>query len=126
MDIRYYEPTHGLRIVVDGSHPKSLEVVESQPLYMQPVLKVLNGFAENIQSHGKLINDWRAEAEAARAKREDYGERVARLEVRLESRRQDNAVTSPQPRQHQTLFIGFCIWLNKDISFSLRRKGLLS
>jgi DNA-binding CsgD family transcriptional regulator len=37
-------------------------------------------------------------------------------------RRQDRTVTSPQSRQHQSLFMRFCIWLNKDISLGLKRR----
>ena len=135
MDIRYYEPSYGLRLVVDGSHPDSLEVIESQPLLLQPILKTVYGlvenqkvFSENLRSHAdyaknmnEVAHTWKKEAETRTAvyenMREKYETRIRRLEALLETRRQQNVTNA----QHK--FQRLCNWLNKDVALSLRKKG---
>lgn len=89
MDIRYYESSHGLRLVVDGSHPDSIEVIETEPLYLAKYERILDRFGQEIEAHLDLIVRWKQEAEATRTVRRDYEERIRRPE-NLETRRRKN------------------------------------
>jgi hypothetical protein len=86
-DIQYFKPSYGLRILRDGSHKDSVEVEESIPVFLQPLLRVLDEFREvnkttldnsklinehillltkNIKSHLKLVNSLILESEVRR------------------------------------------------------------
>ena len=83
-DIRQFERTHGLRIYTDGSHPTSLEVAETEPLYLHGIKEILDQLGLEIEAHLDLITRWSQEAEAARAVRENYEGRIKKLETIFE------------------------------------------
>lgn len=68
-EIKQFEKSHGLRIFSDGSHPTAVEVEETVPLYMQPMIEQQNRLAENLEIlsreskiHLEMIEIWKREA----------------------------------------------------------------
>lgn len=66
-DIRFYEKSHGMRIFVDGSHPTSVEVSETEPFWLSSLENVTAKLADEIDEHLALIRDYREEAKARRS-----------------------------------------------------------
>jgi len=61
-DIRFYEKSHGMRVFVDGSHPTSVEVSETEPFWLGSLETVTDKLANEIEEHLALIQDYREEA----------------------------------------------------------------
>lgn len=68
-DIRAFERSHGLHILTDGSHPDSVEVIETEPLYLQGYHHLMDQLAQDIKAHLNLIREWQKEARRARIRR---------------------------------------------------------
>lgn len=66
--IRDFEPSHGLTIKSDGSHPTGIEVEERSPFWLDSLERVQLQFAENIEEHLKLIKEYQEEAKQRRRK----------------------------------------------------------
>ncbi len=55
IDIRTFEKSHGIHIYTDGSHPTSIEIAESSPFWLDRLEAVQEQFAENLDSHLRMI-----------------------------------------------------------------------
>lgn len=55
-EIDYYKKSHGLRIFSDRSHTNAVEVEETEPLYLQGILRVQEMFKDNMNDHLVLVN----------------------------------------------------------------------
>jgi len=64
--IRDFEPSHGLVIKADGSHPQGIEIEERSPFWLSSLENVQVQFAENIREHRKLLLLWEEEARGRR------------------------------------------------------------
>lgn len=73
-DIRKFERSHGIRIFADGSHPRAIEVEETQPFWIGEFRAVTDKFGAEIQEHLDLIKRWQEEAARMRQQRSRWSQ----------------------------------------------------
>lgn len=57
-NVGYYEPSLGLRILADGSHPEYLEVHEGWPSWIPRLFEAQRDQSSAIEGHTKVISDF--------------------------------------------------------------------
>lgn len=77
-EIKFYRDSHGLNIKLgDSSHPTCVEVEETVPFWLGRFGNAVEGFADNIDSHRALIEEWREEAR----ERRNSGKKPRKFEI---------------------------------------------
>jgi hypothetical protein len=71
-DIRHFEGSLGIRIYSDGSHPRAVEVRETEPLWLDRFERVTDKFAGQIEGHLGLIKEWRKEVKERQFESEEH------------------------------------------------------
>lgn len=62
-DIHSFKSSHGIRVFSDGSHPRAVEIEETQPFWLRQFEKITAKLEREIDSHLDLLYKWKEEAD---------------------------------------------------------------